>query len=101
MCPLGLVWCGAGPGCQPTCEAGRQCPPVAQVDSGGRSSCQVAAHCPGNASCCLDSELYRRCVPWDSAASNTTDTAAAAPDLAAVCAAAPADLADLAGWDCR
>ena len=58
--------------------------------------CQVAAHCPGNASCCLDSELYRRCVPWDSAASNTTDTAAAAPDLAAVCAAAPADLADLA-----
>ena len=63
--------------------------------------CQVAAHCPGNSSCCLDSELYRRCVPWDSAGSNTTDTAAAAPDLAAVCAAAPADLADLAGWDCR
>ena len=64
--------------------------------------CQVAAHCPGNASCCLDSALYRRCVPWASAGSNTTDTAAAAaPDLAAVCAAAPADLADLAGWDCR
>ena len=64
-CPPGLVWCGRGQGCQATCLDTERCPARELVPTQAQSTCQVAAHCPDNSSCCTDDEGFRQCVPHD------------------------------------